>query len=217
MNETKWMAPPANDFGAAKRQFLELYGSIAVMNTYLKIAALALSLVCVGLLALNFRTYRTFHDLKPLVIRINEVGRAEAVNYGSLEYQPQEAEIKYFLAQFVRAYYGRMRATVQESYPRSLYFLDGRLADAAISANKKTKAMEAFLSGQTDEIDTQVKNVAIEDLRKPPFKATVEFEKVFYGSGDHRETKRQRYVANFVFIIKEPVPNTLIPINPLGL
>lgn len=216
MNETTWVHP-AKDFTAAKRQFVELYGSIAVMNTYLKIALLALVLVCLGLLALNFGTYRAFHDLKPIVIRINEVGRAEAVNYGSLEYQPQEAEIKYFLAQFVRAYYGRMRATVQESYPRSLYFLDGRLADAAISANKKTKAMEAFLSGQTYEVDIQVKNVAIEDLRKPPYKATVEFEKVFYGSADHQETKRQRYVANFVFIIKEPVPNALIPMNPLGL
>ena len=217
MPETNWMAHPAMDFQAAKRQFLELYGSIAVMNTYLKIAVLALSLVCLGLVVLNVRTYGAFHDLKPLVIRINEVGRAEAINYGSLEYEPQEAEIKYFLAQFVRAYYGRMRAAVQEAYPRSLFFLDGRLADAAISANKKSKAMEAFLSGQTDEIDIQVKNVAIEDLRKAPYKATVEFEKVFYNSGDHQETKRQHFVANFVFVIKEPVANALIPVNPLGL
>jgi len=217
MNQTSWMPHPAKDFAAAKRQFLELHGSLAVMNTYLKIAVLALSLVCLGLLMLNFRTYAAFHDLKPIVVRINEVGRAEAINYGSLEYQPQEAEIKYFLAQFVRGYYGRMRTTVQESYPRSLFFLDGRLADAAITANKKTKAIDAFLAGQSNEVDIQVKNVAIEDLRKPPYKATVEFEKVFYNSADHQETKRQRFVANFVFIIKEPVSNTLIPVNPLGL
>jgi type IV secretory pathway TrbF-like protein len=217
MTETTWMPHPAKDFAAAKGQFLELYGSLAVMNTYLKIAVLALCVVSLSLVVLNFKTYRAFHDLKPLVIRINEVGRAEAINYGSLNYQPQEAEIKYFLAQFVRGYYGRMRAAVQESYPRSLYFLDGRLADAAIAANKKTKAIEAFLSGQTDEVDIQVKNVAIEDLRKPPYKATVEFEKVFYGSADHREMRRQRYVANFVFIIKEPVANALVPFNPLGL
>jgi hypothetical protein len=40
----------------AKRQFVELYGSALVMNTYLKIAVVLLALVAVGLVALNFRT-----------------------------------------------------------------------------------------------------------------------------------------------------------------
>jgi type IV secretory pathway TrbF-like protein len=217
MEPTPWMPPPAKDYAAAKRQFLELYGSLAVMNTFLKTAFLSVCVVALGLIVLNFRTYVAYHELKPLVIRINDLGRAEAVNYGSLDYQPQEAEIKYFLVQFVHAYYGRMRATAQEAYPRSLFFLDGRLADAIIEANKKTKAMEMFLSGGTDETDADVKNVAIEDLRKPPYKATVEFEKVYYARADHKETRRERYVANFVFVIKQPVANALIPVNPLGL
>lgn len=211
------MPPPVKDFDAAKRQYLELYGTVAVMNTYLKIAVLCLCIVVVVLAAVNIKTYNAFHQLKPLVIRINEVGRAEAITYGSLEYQPQEAELKYFLAQFVQSFYGRMRATLKEAYPRSLYFLDGHLADAVIEANKKTKAVETFLSGQTDEIDIQVKNVAIEDLRKPPYKATVEFDKVVYSSPDHSEIRRQRYIGNFVFVVKMPVANALIPVNPLGL
>jgi type IV secretory pathway TrbF-like protein len=217
MPDTQWMPPPVNDFDVAKRQYLELYGSVAVMNTYLKIALVCVSFVALGLLMLNIKTYTAFHNLKPLVIRINQIGRAEAITYGSLEYQPQEAEIKYFLAQFVQSFYGRMRVTLKEAYPRSLYFLDGRLADAIIEANKKTKAMETFLSGQTEEIDIQVKNVAIEDLRTPPYKATVEFEKVVYGSAERTEMRRQRYVANFVFVVRTPVPNALIPVNPLGL
>jgi type IV secretion system protein VirB5 len=151
------------------------------------------------------------------VSRINELGRAEAVTYGSLEYHPQEADIKYFLIQFVRQYYGRMHATLQESYTRSLYFLDGRLADAIIEANKKTKDLEGFLTGQTDEIDIQVKNVAIEDLRQAPYKATVDFEKVYYSPANHAETRRERYVANIVFVVKQPVSNAMIPVNPLGL
>ena len=40
----------------ARRQYVELFGSALVMNTYLKIALLCVSLVAVGLLALNFRT-----------------------------------------------------------------------------------------------------------------------------------------------------------------
>ena len=206
-----------NTFDVAKRQYLELYGSIAVMNTYLKIAVLALSLVATALAALNVETYAAFHHLKPLVIRINELGRAEAVTYGSLDYHPQEAEIKYFLVQFVQQHYGRMRATVREYYPRSLYFLDGRLADALIEVNKKTKVLESFLNSGQDEVDIHVRNVAIEDLRQPPYKASVEFEKMTYGAADHRELRRERFIANIVFIVKQPVPNALIPVNPLGL
>jgi type IV secretory pathway TrbF-like protein len=217
MTETEFLPPPAMDYNAAKRQFVELYGSLAVMNTYLKIAVLCLCGVCAGLTYLNVRTVQAARNLKPLVIRISDLGRAQAVNYDSLEYRPQEAEIRYFLIQFVQAYYGRMRATVKENFTRSLYFLDGRLADATMEANKKTKAIESFLAAPAEEIDVQVKNVAIEDLRKAPYKATVDFEKIYYATADHAETRREKYVASFIFTIKEHVPNNLIPVNPLGL
>jgi type IV secretion system protein VirB5 len=49
------------------------------MNTYLKIALVLVSLVAVALVALNFHTASRFSGVKPLVIRIDEVGRAEAV------------------------------------------------------------------------------------------------------------------------------------------
>jgi type IV secretory pathway TrbF-like protein len=208
--------PHPKDFETAQRQYVEQFGSILVMNTYLKIAVLALSLVNLGLVALNIRTYRAFRDLKPLVIRINNVGRAEAVRYETLEYRPQEAEIKYFLTDFVERHYARMRSTARENYARSLYFLDGRLADALIEANKKTKTLETFLAGAGEEIDVHVTDISIEDLRTAPYRAAVDFEKVYYAS-DHTETKREKFIAHFVFIVKDHVPNTFVPVNPLGL
>src|SRR5712692_5535172 len=209
--------PIAKDESAAQQQYVEQFGSLLVTNTYLKIAVLALSLVCLALVALNFKTYRAFRDLKPLVIRINDVGRAEAVRYDSLEYRPQEAELKYFLIQFVELHYSRMRATLHANYARSLYFLDGKIAGAIIEADKKSKAIEQFLSGSTEEVEIHVKNVSIEDLREPPYRATVDFEKVYYAAADHTETKREKYVGNFVFTVRDHVPNAMIPVNPLGL
>jgi type IV secretory pathway TrbF-like protein len=207
MSERTELPPPITDYAAARRQYVELYGSLAVMNTYLKTAVLALSAVALGLIVLNAKTYEAYHHLQPLVIRINDVGRADAVAYSSLAYQPQEAELKYFLVRFVQQHYARIRASFRDSYPQSLYFLDGRLAEAIVVANKKTKAFDPFLSGQTEEVDIEVKNVAIEDLRKPPYKAAVERQPV----------RRERYIANFVFVIKQPVANALVPFNPLGL
>ncbi len=85
----------------AKRQFVELYGSALVMNTYLKIALVLTSLVALGLVGLNFRTASKYANVKPLVIRIDDVGRAEAVQYDATGYQPQPQELRYFLTQFV--------------------------------------------------------------------------------------------------------------------
>ena len=65
----------------AKRQFVELYGSALVMNTYLKIALVLVSLVALGLIGLNFHTAARYSQVKPLVVRIDDVGRAEAVQY----------------------------------------------------------------------------------------------------------------------------------------
>src|SRR5207245_5516874 len=142
------------------------------------------------------KTYQASRHVKPLVIRINEIGRAEVVHYDTFEYQPQEREIRYFLSDFVQRHYSRMRATVRDNYAKSLYYLDGRLADALIEANKKNKTMETFLSGSGDEIEVNVKNVAIEDLRTAPYHATVDFEKIYYTAADHVPAKREKYIAN---------------------
>src|SRR5215217_5302654 len=116
--------PPANkEVSAARQQYMEQFGSALVTNNYLKIALLCMCALCLGLLVLNVRTFQTFQNFKPLVIRINEVGRAEAVNYDSMVYHPRDAEIRYFLIQFVTKHYGRIRATVRENFARSLYFL----------------------------------------------------------------------------------------------
>lgn len=214
---TNLLPPPEPELAAARRQFVELYGTPLATNAYLRTAVLCLSIVTVGLLFLNIRTSRALRNVKPVIIRISEVGRAEAVTYDSLKYQPREAEVRYFLMEFVTEHYSRRRATVRENFARSLYFLDGRLADATIEASKKNKAIENFLAGDSSEIDVAVSNVSIEDLRTAPYKATVDFERVYYNNGDSSEVKREKYTAHFVFIVRDSVPNSMIPVNPLGL
>jgi type IV secretion system protein VirB5 len=209
-------APPIEN---ARRQYVELFGSALVMNTYLKIALLCVSIVAVGLLALNFRTAGKYEHLKPLVIRIDDVGRAQAVQYDTLTYRPQgqAPELKYFLTQFVAMHFARMRATVKERYAESLYFLDSALADATIAQNQRSQPIEAFLAGNGDEVDVQVKNVTLDELKAAPYRATVDFEKVYYAPGSRQEKKRETFVAQLTFVLRDQIPNALIPVNPLGL
>jgi type IV secretory pathway TrbF-like protein len=165
---TNLMPPPDAHLARARRQFVELYATPLIAGNYLRIGLACVSVLALGLLVLNIKTFQAFHNFKPLVIRINDVGRAEAVAYDSLTYQPRDAEVRYFLIEFVTKHYSRMRATVRENFARSLYFLDGRLADATIEANKKNRTLESFLAGDGPQIEVMVKNVAIEDMRTLP-------------------------------------------------
>ena len=216
-NVPPYEPPPIEN---ARRQYVELFGSALVMNTYLKIALLCVSLVAVGLVALNFRTVQKYEHLKPLVIRIDDVGRAQAVQYDTLTYRPegQAPELKYFLTQFVAKHFARMRATVQERYAESLYFLDAALADATIAQNDQSRVLEMFVTNPTaDEIEVAVQNVSLSELSTTPFKAAVTFQKLYYSPGTRSERNRETYVAQVDFVLREHVPNEFVRVNPLGL
>ncbi|MBZ5677075.1 MAG: type IV secretion system protein [Acidobacteriia bacterium] len=216
MPTSQLIALPVKDYAAAKRQFVEIYGSPIVMNTYLKIALLCSNLVCVCLIGLVVKSNEALRNFKPPIIRIDGTGRTDTLSYGGVEYSPREAEVRYFLNQFVEQYYGRIRSTLKRDYSRSLYFLDGRLADSIMASDRKSKAIEEFLAGRSEEIEINVKNVSIEDLRAPPYHATVDFEKIYFSPHDRQELRREKYTGNFVFVVKDQVSNAMIPVNPLG-
>src|SRR3989441_10027997 len=201
----------------AKQQFVELYGSALVMNTYLRIALSLVSLLALGLLILNFRTQAASAHVKPLVVRIDEVGRAEAVQYDASAYRPQAPELRYFLTQFVVKHFSRITATVQREYPASLFFLDHALADATMAQNDQSRTLETFLTSPSDEIDIVVQNVSLNELTKPPYKASVTFQKVFSTPGIRVERERQTHVAQIDFVMRDHVPNEFVRVNPLGL
>src|SRR5262245_8493757 len=100
---------PDKDYDIARRQYVEQYGSALVTITYLKIALVLISLVALGLIALNVNAHVTLTRFRPLVIRIDDRGRPAAETYDGMTYSPRDADIKYFLTQFVTGFYGRAR------------------------------------------------------------------------------------------------------------
>jgi type IV secretory pathway TrbF-like protein len=209
---------PPKTLDSAKRQFVELYGSALVMNTYLKLALLLVSVLALGLLALNFRTQAKYANVKPLVVRIDAVGRAEAVQYDASTYHVEAPELRYFLTQFVVKHFSRLRATVQREYADSLFFLDPALADATIAHNEQSRTLETFLTdASADEVDIAIQNVSLSELTTPPYKASISFQKVLYTPGTRTERARQSYVAQVDFVLRDHVPNEFVRVNPLGL
>jgi type IV secretory pathway TrbF-like protein len=202
----------------AAQKYLEQYGDPIVANTYLKLTILILAVVCLGTLALFYRAQVALSTMKPLIIRINDVGRAEVVNYQNFAYRPQEAENRYFLSEWARDYYSRNHYTIRTDFTNALYFLNGDLQNAILEKYKKEKVVDSFLRDPSQpNIDIAVKTVAIEDLRRSPFRARIEFYKILTSPLDHAELKRELWTANVVYMFRQQVRNEMLSINPLGL
>ncbi len=212
------MANTDSPFNEAKQLYLEKYGDAIVTNTYLKIAVALLALVGLGLMVLNIKTINTFRDWRPLVIRVDDLGRAQAVDYRSLEYHPGDAEAKYFLSEFCRLYYRRNRYTINDDFTKAMYFLDGKLANNIIEQSKQAGTINKFLTNPSGpEVDIDVQKVTLDPMTKPPYHAEVDFYRVEYNPADHSVIKKTLYTASFLYIFRRHVPNGLIPVNPLGL
>ena len=97
MNEGTKATP---EITRAAERYLEQYGDPLVMNTYLKVTILVLAAVCFTLAALTFKSQKALADMHPMIVRINDVGHAEAIDYRNFHYRPQEAENKYYLTRW---------------------------------------------------------------------------------------------------------------------
>jgi type IV secretion system protein VirB5 len=205
-------------FNEAKQLYLEQYASAIVSGGYLKIAVALLSLVVLGLVLMNLKIVRTLESFKPMVIRIDELGRAQAIAYETMIYKPEYKETKYFLTRFCQLYYRRNRSTINEDFSQALFFLDGKLAGDIIQEFKKKNVIKNFLAdGIAPEREIDVQQVVVEPMEKAPYKATVDFFEIEYSPVDHSVLKRTLFTASFLFTFRDHVPNEDILTNPLGL
>jgi type IV secretion system protein VirB5 len=206
---------PITDAG---HKFLELYAEPVVTNTYLKISILVLSVVALALLALLYRAQTAASRLKPLVISVSDIGRGQVMNYDDLSKVPMERVSKYYLARWAALYYGRNHATLQRDFSESLNFFSNDLQSVTLSRVNNAKTLDSFLlDPSAPNVDVEIKAVVLEDTRQAPYRAHVEFEKVFHSLGDQQEEHRERWTANIVYSFRDEVPNEMLLTNPLGL
>jgi type IV secretory pathway TrbF-like protein len=202
----------------AAERYLEQYGDPLVMNTYLKVATLVLCVVCLALAALVFKSQKALANMHPMIVRINDVGRAEAIDYRNFQYRPQEAENKYYLTRWAELYFSRNRFTIERDETNALYFLNGDVQRAVIAQEQKDSIIQTYRNDSTlPYVDVEVKNVVLDDLRQSPYSARIEFEKVYTNPADHTELKRERWVASVTYVFRESVKNNELAVNPLGL
>ena len=188
------------------------------MNTYLKVTILVLAVISLVLAGLVYRSQRALADMHPMIVRVNDVGRAEAIDYRNFQYRPQEAENKYYLSRWAELYFSRNRFTIERDQTNSLYFLNGDVQRAVIDQERKDNVIQTYTKeGSLPYLEVEIKNGILDDLRQSPYSARIEFEKVFTNPADHSEIKRERWTASVTYVFRENVKNHELAVNPLGL
>ena len=167
---------------------------------------------------LIFRSQKALANIHPLVIRIDDVGHAETVDFRDFNYRPKGAENKYYLSRWAELFFSRNRYTIQHDFTNSLYFMNADVQRAVVEDYRKNKTIAAFIHDSTmPYVDIEVKNVILDDLRQSPYSARVEFLKIYTNPADHSELKRERWTASVTYVFRDAVQNGEIQVNPLGL
>ena len=206
------MKPNKKDSG---REFVEIWGETVNSNRHLRLLTGGLAFGLVALLVIVIRVVWE-PPPKPIVIRVDDVGRAEALAYEAVEAKadPLDPTTKYFLNRFIHDFYSRRTATVHENWTRSLRFLTSDLANAAFRSESDQIAL---VSGGFAREESQVSNVVLRIHAAPeaPHSATADFDLV--RTVREKEVERQRWAISLKFIFVPNIPPELVVTNPMGL
>lgn len=211
-------AKPAPEITRAAEHYLEQYGDPLVMNTYLKVTILVLAVVCLVLAGLVWRSQMALANVHPLIVRINSVGQAQAIDYHNFKYRPEEAENKYYLTRWAELYFSRDRFTIERDQTNALYFLDSDMQRAVIDLEQKKNTIANYAKDSSlPFVDVEVRNVILDDLQQSPYSARIQFVKIFTSPTDNSVLRREQWTASVTYVFRETVKNNELAVNPLGL
>ena len=142
-----------------------MWGEAVHSNRHLRVLSMGLAGLVLLLVVIIIRL-SSVELPKPIVVRVDEVGRAEALAYDTVEAQadPLDPTTKYFLNRWIDDYYSRRGATVETAWPRSLRFLTTTLANEAFRVEGENVAMLAAGAAR-DEL--QVERVTLRIQANP--------------------------------------------------
>jgi type IV secretion system protein VirB5 len=97
-------------------------------------------------------------------IRIDEMGRAQAIQYTDLNYSPREGEVRTYLTDWANYRYTINRDTIGKKYPLNYYFLSQNLSSQLMAEDNANHLVSQVIGGQIEQSDVEVKNVSITSM-----------------------------------------------------
>jgi type IV secretion system protein VirB5 len=106
-------------------------------------------------------------------IRIDDMYRAQAIQYSDLNYSPREGEVRTYLMDWTNYRYTINRDTVAKKYPLNYYFLSANLASQLMTEDNQNHLVSQVVGGQIEQSDVEVKNVTITSMSQETVQGAV--------------------------------------------
>lgn len=140
----------------------EVYSShYAERKAYRFIIACGTLILC-GSMWLNFSL--AHRPIANRYIRIDEMGRAQAIQYSDLNYSPREGEVRTYLTDWANYRFTINREVIAKKYPLNYYFLSQPLASQLMASDNQSHLVSQVTGGQVESGDVQVRNVTITSM-----------------------------------------------------
>jgi len=164
-------------------------------------------------------------------IRIDEMGRAQAIQYSDLNYTPREGEVRTYLVDWANYRYTISRDTIAKKYPLNYYFLSGNLASQLMGEDNQNHLVSQVVGGQIEQSDVEVKNVTITSMSQETIQGAViargtallALDKLYSPSHSH-EPRTEHWLMSVTYYLNPKQVSEqakIYPqyefINPLGL
>jgi len=164
-------------------------------------------------------------------VRIDEMGRAQAIQYSDLSYSPREGEVRTYLTEWANYRYTISRDTIAKKYPLNYYFLSQALASRLMADDNQNHLASQVVSGQVESSDVQVRDVTITSMSEEMVQgakiargtALVTLDKV-YSQQNSRNPRTEHWMLSVTYYLDPKQVNDqakIFPqyefINPLGL
>ena len=141
-------------------------------------------------------------------IRIDEMGKATAIQYSDLSYSPREGEVRTYLTDWANYRYTINRDVIAKKYPLNYYFLAGPLASRLMGADNENHLVSQVAGGQVESSDVQVRNVTITSMSEETVQgltiargtALVTFDKIFSEEHSH-EPRTEHWLASVTYYL----------------
>jgi type IV secretion system protein VirB5 len=164
-------------------------------------------------------------------IRIDEMGRAQAIQYSDLNYSPREGEVRTYLTDWANYRYTISRDTIGKKYPLNYYFLSGNLSSQLMTEDNANHLVSQVIGGQIEQSDDEVKNVTITSMSQETVQgaiiargtALIALDKLYSPRNSHEPRTEHWLISVTYYLNPKQVSDQakVFPqfetINPLGL
>jgi type IV secretion system protein VirB5 len=154
-------------------------------------------------------------------VRIDDAGRAQAIQYSDLNYSPREGEIRTYLTDWANYRHTINRETISKKYPMQFYFLSSQLASQLIRTDNANHLTTQVNAGQIEPSEIQVNNVTITSMTQERISGAVvargtalmTFDLIF--SPDHSQKPRtEHWMASVTYYINPAQVSDQAKTNP---